>query len=200
MHVAIVTFDGFSEIDTFVALGLLNRLEDNGWRVHLERSSNLGETWERLPALNDGRSVRAIQPSILTYSGRGLQILCRSKEGCMTESWSTDGGATWSPMRCTRLPNPNSGCDAVTLVDGRQLLVYNPSRSMRTPLTVAVSEDGQHWRDVLVLEAGVGEYSYPAVIQGSDTRVHITYSWNQSAIAHVALDPSRLGGRFGPRR
>jgi len=35
MHVAIVTFDGFSEIDTFVALGLLNRLEDNGWRAEL---------------------------------------------------------------------------------------------------------------------------------------------------------------------
>jgi transcriptional regulator GlxA family with amidase domain len=35
MHVAIVTFDGFSEIDTFIALGLLNRLEDNGWRAEL---------------------------------------------------------------------------------------------------------------------------------------------------------------------
>lgn len=174
--------------------------EDNGWRVHLERTSDLGATWQRLPALNDGRRVRAIQPSILSYSGGRLQILCRSKEGCLTESWSTDRGATWSPMRCTRLPNPNSGCDAVTLVDGRQLLVYNPTRRLRTPLTVAMSEEGRHWQDVLVLEAGAGEYSYPAVIQGSDSQVHVTYSWNQTAIAHVVLDPRRLGGGSVTRR
>jgi len=114
----------------------------------------------------------------------------------MTESWSTDGGASWSPMRCTRLANPNAGDDAVMLVDGRQLLDYNPSRRLRTPLTGAVSGDGQYWRDVLVRETGGGEYSYPAVIQGSDTRILVTYRWNRSAVAHVVPDPYRLGGKL----
>ena len=35
MHTAIITFDGFSEIDTFVALGLLNRLSALGWKAEI---------------------------------------------------------------------------------------------------------------------------------------------------------------------
>jgi len=35
MRVAILTFDGFNEIDTFVALGLLNRLGALGWKAEV---------------------------------------------------------------------------------------------------------------------------------------------------------------------
>lgn len=35
MRIAIVTFDGFDEIDTFVALGLLNRLSALGWKAEI---------------------------------------------------------------------------------------------------------------------------------------------------------------------
>jgi transcriptional regulator GlxA family with amidase domain len=35
MRIAIVTFDGFNEIDTFVALGLLNRLSPQGWKAEI---------------------------------------------------------------------------------------------------------------------------------------------------------------------
>lgn len=35
MHVAIVTFDGFNELDSFIALGLLNRLRPLGWSAEL---------------------------------------------------------------------------------------------------------------------------------------------------------------------
>ena len=96
-------------------------------------------------------------------------------------------------MRLTSLKNPNSGTDAVTLADGRQLLVYNRSSSRRTPLNVALSHDGRTWRDCLVLARGFGEYSYPAVIQTGDGLVHITYSWNLSRIRHVVIDPRKLG-------
>ena len=37
-----------------------------------------------------------------------------------------------------------------------------------------------------------GEYSYPAIVQGSDGRVHITYTWKRQRIRHVAVDPARL--------
>ena len=43
----------------------------------------------------------------------------------------------------TALPNPNSGTDAVTLRDGRHLLVYNHTPQGRSPLNVAVSRDGK---------------------------------------------------------
>jgi transcriptional regulator GlxA family with amidase domain len=39
MRLAIVTFDGFSEIDTFVALALLNRLDGEGWQAEIASPS-----------------------------------------------------------------------------------------------------------------------------------------------------------------
>lgn len=35
MRVAIVTFDGFNELDSFIALGLLNRLGDLDWKAEI---------------------------------------------------------------------------------------------------------------------------------------------------------------------
>jgi transcriptional regulator GlxA family with amidase domain len=35
MHVAILTFQGFNELDSFIALGILNRIRKPGWRVTL---------------------------------------------------------------------------------------------------------------------------------------------------------------------
>jgi predicted neuraminidase len=172
--------------------------EYDGWRVHFERSSDLGRTWTRIGPINDATKFNAIQPSILTYADGRMQILCRSREGRVTESWSSDGGQTWSEMTATQLPNPSSGTDAVTLADGRQLLVYNhtvrggPSPRGREMLNVAVSEDGQTWFAALVLEKQKGEYSYPAVIQAPDGKVHTTYTWQRKKIKHVVIDPARL--------
>lgn len=35
MHIAILTFDGFNELDSFIALGILNRIKKPGWRVSI---------------------------------------------------------------------------------------------------------------------------------------------------------------------
>ena len=35
MQIAIVTFDGFNELDSFIALGLLNRLSAQGWKAQI---------------------------------------------------------------------------------------------------------------------------------------------------------------------
>lgn len=166
--------------------------EHAGWRVHLERTPDLGRTWQQTPPLNDGKQFGAIQPSILTYPSGKMQILCRSQQNRITESWSEDKGKTWSNMTATALPNPNSGTDAVMLKDGRALLVYNHTNKGRSPLNVAVSPDGKMWKAALVLEDEPGEYSYPAVIQSSDGLVHITYTWKRQRIKHVVVDPQRL--------
>ena len=133
----------------------------------------------------------AIQPTILRF-GDTLRILCRTQQKRISTATSTDNGLTWSKMTLTDLPNPNSGIDAVTLKDGRGLLVYNDTERGRSPLNVAVSKDGTSWKQVVTLENQPGEYSYPAVIQAADGRVHITYTWKRRTVKYVELDPAKF--------
>jgi len=172
------------------------------WRVYFERSRDGGRTWTKTPFLNDGTRIGAIQPSILfqdRVGGRQLLAIGRTRQGKVFSVSSSDAGETWGEMTMVEgLPNPNSGTDAVTLRDGRHLLVYNPVARGRTPLVVAVSQDGQNWKELATLEEQPGEYSYPAVIQTSDDRVHITYTWKRERIKHVVLDPKKLRRRLRP--
>jgi predicted neuraminidase len=164
------------------------------WRVHFERSSDAGRTWTAVfpPASSGESEIHAIQPTILVHPGGKLQAVGRTRSGRIFETWSGDGGRGWTPISLTPLPNPNAGIDAVTLRDGRHLIVYNHTTQGRSPLNVSVSRDGKIWEAALVLESEPGEYSYPAVIQSSDGLVHITYTWKRQRIKHVALDPARL--------
>lgn len=175
--------------------------EYDGWRVHFELTRNQGKSWERTPVVNDGKSVGAIQPTILKHSDGSLQALCRNQNGNgkILSTTSRDLGRTWSSLESIDLPNPNSGIDAVTLSDGRFLLVYNhtirggESPKGRELLNVAVSKDGFHWDAVAVLEnTPRGEFSYPAVIQSRDGRVHITYTWQRKKIVHVEMDTQQF--------
>lgn len=174
--------------------------EDHNWRVHFEQTSDWGKTWQKTAPINEGVTDGAIQPSILFHPNGQLQALCRSqKAGFILETWSKDGGKSWSPLQKTTLPNPNSGTDAVTLKDGRQVLVYNPTTNTgtaefggpRTPLNVAISNDGKSWKTLAVLESEPGEFSYPAVIQTADGLIHVTYTWKRKRIKHVVLDPKK---------
>jgi predicted neuraminidase len=168
------------------------------WRVHFETTRDLGKTWKVVGPINDGIEFNAIQPSLLTYADGRWQILCRTQEGVVAESWSSDKGQTWSKMTATMLPNPNAGTDAVTLQDGRQLIVYNHTTrdgdfpSGRNMLNVAISTDGISWKVIATLERAQGEFSYPAVIQTSDGLVQITYTYQRQSIKHVTLDLEKL--------
>ena len=166
--------------------------ELNGiWRVHFELTKDLGETWEIIGPINDGNEFGVIQPSILRHADGRMQVLCRSRQRVLVQSWSEDG-RVWSKMTATSLPNPNSGTDAVTLSNGRQLLVYNKTTQRRSLLNVAVSSDGIQWKDVMTLEDQQGEFSYPAVIQSSDGMVHTTYTYLKKTIKHVAFNPGQF--------
>jgi predicted neuraminidase len=168
--------------------------EPSRWRVHFERSSDGGKTWTivRPQPLVSAREFDAIQPSILQHPGNRLQAVGRTRDQYVFQTWSNDSGRTWEPLMLTDLPNPSAGIDAVTLRDGRHLIVYNHTKKGRSPLNVALSRDGKVWEAALVLERDPGEYSYPAVIQAADGMIHITYTWKRERIKHVVVDPARL--------
>lgn len=169
--------------------------EHDGWVVHMERFSGpwtadalaSPASWQKSAPLNAADEFGAIQPTILVHSPTELQILNRSRQSVITEVWSRDGGRTWGRMTATGLPNPSAGIDAVRLSNGKFLLVYNPMKTGRDKLQIASSSDGKTWAPVVMLEDSPGEYSYPAMIQARDGRVHVTYTWKRRLIKHVVL-------------
>jgi predicted neuraminidase len=143
--------------------------------------------WTKTPPLNSPDEFGAIQPTILMHSPRRLQILCRTEQWVIAESWSNDGGATWSAMKATRLPNPSAGVDVVKLSNGLFVLAYNPSADNRHTIALSTSMDGITWSAPTTIEEGPGEYSYPAIIQTRDGLVHMTYTWRRERIRHVVV-------------
>jgi predicted neuraminidase len=159
---------------------------------HLELSHDNGATWSKIGPLRDPLGANAIQPTILVHRSGQLQMLFRTQAGKIFQSWSGDSIQQWTLLMPTELPNPDAGIDAVTLSDGRFLLVYNHTDNNRHHLNVAVSNDGRKWEAALELENEKGEFSYPAVIQSADGLVHVTYTWKRLRIKHAVLDPSKF--------
>lgn len=173
--------------------------ETEGWTVHVEYSRDGGRSWAKSPNIKYSRP-HIIQPALFKTSN-GVKMLIRSKDGVIIRAASADG-IHWTDASPSVIPNPNSGIDAVTLQDGRVLLVYNPlSDNGRYVLAVALSTDeGKKFEPVVILENYNGtkevpeecldpdsngrkttkrpEYSYPAIIQASDGMVHITYTYS----------------------
>src|ERR1700749_4366165 len=76
MHIAILTFQGYNELDSLIALGVLNRVRKPGWRVSIAtpaptvRSMN-GVVIESMASLEDAGAADAV------IVGSGL----RTREG-----------------------------------------------------------------------------------------------------------------------
>lgn len=189
------------------------------WAVWIERSTDGGSTWAKIGpivpprdldehGLGDGKPMSPdpggsmdskftqgiIQPSVVQMGGSHLRLYARPtlKTARVVVSDSNDSGKTWTPGRPIDVPNPNSGIDAVALPDNRVVLVYNNTVTGRTPLNLAVSSDGEHFRMFKTLEDAPGEYSYPAMVQAVNGDLLITYTWNRKDIKYVRLPVSAV--------
>ena len=168
-------------------------LDEKEWTVHLEITDENLSSWKKVEVDADS-GVGVIQPTILVHPNWNLQMLCRSRQNVVYQSWSFDNGLNWTKLNKTDVPNPNSGIDAVTLKDGSFILVYNPLLQGkdwfygRNVLNVAISKDGENWKDIYQLENEKdGEFSYPAVIQAENKSIHITYTGKRKVINHTIL-------------
>ncbi len=175
------------------------------WACWIERSVDHGMTWTRIGPIaapaklaagptKPGAAYGIIQPSVIQIEGAHLRLYARSTAGIgrICYSDSLDGGLTWSEVRATSLPNPNSGIDAVRLKDGRLAMVYNNTTAGRTPLNLAVSRDGVTWRNFYDLETEPGEYSYPAMVEARNGDLLITYTWRREKIRFVRFPLGKI--------
>ena len=196
--------------------------EQGAWTVHFEYSDDRGKSWQRTAPLEGAmnvptrmrpavetkaeegtkpydqtleRPIEAIQPALLQLADGRLQMICRTRNGKIGTAYSSDKGTTWSSVELLDEGHNQSGLDAVTLRDGRHVMVYNNFETIdgtpkgpRNPLSVAISTDGSHWQHLLTLEhSPLGEYSYPAIIEGADGSLHIVYTWRRERIKYVNI-------------
>ncbi|MBP5257859.1 MAG: family 78 glycoside hydrolase catalytic domain [Prevotella sp.] len=180
--------------------------EPNGWKFHVEIYDTKTKEWKyvgpveaelapRTENPEDIKPIDCIQPSILKLKDGRLQVLMRTRNGKLATSYSSDNGDTWSKVTLTDVPNNQSGTDAVTLRDGRHVLIYNDFETIkgtkkgpRTPVSIAISDDGINWRHLVTLEdSPISQYSYPAIIQGKDGSLHCVYTWRRQRVAYKQI-------------
>ena len=145
-------------------------------------------------------TVGIIQPSVVWVGWHHLRFYARSqtRSALIAVSDSEDDGRSWTQAHFIALPNPNSGIDAVRLKDGRVVLAFNNSFDKRSPLNLAISADGEHFRVFQTLEDGLGEYSYPALVEAANGDLLVTYTWQRQTIKFVRVPLGTVPMNQGP--
>lgn len=145
-----------------------------------------------------------IQPAIVEIAPGHLIAYCRRgggygsvKDGYLVRAESRDGSRSWTEGVDSQFPNPNAAVDFIRLRSGALVLVFNDSMGDRTPLTVALSTDGDKtWPYRRNLAAGQDSFAYPVALQTRDGRIHVVYTSNKrKVIQHAVFDESWLLGR-----
>jgi len=157
-------------------------------------SGDDGKTWEIVASIPGEPNQH---PSLIQREDGTIVALLRpsGKHANVLKSISTDYGRTWSPAKPTPLPCPHAALDAVRLIDGRIVMVWNDHPRSRNPLTLAVSEDGgDTWPYKRPLVTGEGQFHYPAIIQTRDGLLHLTFTNNRRTIDYIVLTPDWILG------
>lgn len=168
---------------------LLPIYDERKWASLFWISSDKGQTWQKSEYLLS--EPGNIQPTVIQRKDGSLFSLMRTGKqgGRLWCTYSSDNGRTWAEPVQSQLRNPNAACDMVKLHDGSVILVFNDTEHGRSNLNVAISMDeGKTWQANFFLENEANkEFSYPAVIQTWDGKIHITYTYLRTHIKHVVL-------------
>lgn len=135
---------------------------------------------------------KAIQPSIARLDNDTLVMLCRTNQGAVWRSLSFNDGMSWSILRPTALPNPDSAVDIIDH-NGALIVCHNPSATQRDELRLSYSDDrGETWEPLATIAKGDVEFSYPCMLKDDSGDLHITFTDNRYAIRYLKLRTSEV--------
>jgi predicted neuraminidase len=139
-----------------------------------------------------------LQPAVVAIDGRRGLALLRSADrqtGKVMVNVTTDSGASWHQYPSLPITNTDSSIALLRLRSSRLVLAANPQRG-RNKLQLFVSDDdGSNWQTARTIEDDPdpgGQYSYPALLQTHDGRIHLTYTYQFRTIAHAAFTEAAL--------
>lgn len=144
-------------------------------------TQNSGKTWQfSEPIVGAG----AVQPALALLKDSSIISYMRDNgppPKRLMKSISKDWGKTWSTVDDSEIPNPGTAADIVVLKSGNWVVAHNDIEDGRHRLSVWLSTDeGKTWpyRKTLVNgEPGSDVRGhYPAIIQGSDEIIHVSFT------------------------
>lgn len=111
--------------------------------------------------------------------GTYLWMVMRQLEGPMKESFSYDGGVTWTNGKTSHIEHPNSAIYMGWTSSGKLLMINHKDFTGRNNLTAFLSEDGGlTWKYSLLLDERNG-VSYPDVVEAEDGTFFIVYDYDR---------------------
>jgi predicted neuraminidase len=181
---------GSPELELNRAQTIFIYTEDNGenWQASEMIITDPGNNEAALFQRDDGSLLAFMRP----YDHN-------SEERYLWQSESFDSGKTWSAPFRNSFRNPSSAIELLKLANGHVVLAFNDSQTMRSPLCLALSiDDGRTWSHKRVLEDAAGRFSYPALAQSPDGRIHVSYTFRRTHIKHVEINEEWILGQPWP--
>ena len=143
MNIAILTFDGFNELDSLIALGVLNRVKRPGWRV----------------------SLACPTPTVTSMNGVTLHAQCTLEDAA-----TADAVIVGSGIKTRNIANDPALMSRLTLVPSRQLIAAQCSGTLllaRLGLLHSIPACTDLTTKPWVIEAGIEVRNQPFFASGN---------------------------------
>lgn len=163
--------------------------------------------WLRLAA--DGRILGkerlnlprpALQPAVAILDEQRALALLRDAgpgEGHVQAATTGDGSRSWQAAPPLPVHNPNASIALLRLSSGKLLLAANPGNDRNVLQLFVSGDEGRNWQASHIVDSSAdrsAEFSYPALLQGHDGRIHLAYTWLRQGIRHTVFSEAWLTG------
>jgi hypothetical protein len=194
--------------------GYLQKEPKGNLAVSAVYSDDEGETWRRSPSIlkagGGGFESGACEPSVIELPDGRLWMLIRAQTGFQWESFSTDGGETWTEAKPSRFPSSNAPAVLYRLSSGRIIVAWNNSVEhayARHSLMLAATDDGKSFfgfREIahtdypMVNPETYWGVMYPYLAETRDQRILVSYNfgdWTYNWARLARIEPAWLDER-----
>ena len=100
MHIAILTFDGFNELDSLIALGILNRVKKPDWRVTLACPTPAVTSMNGVTLLAQSTLAEACQADAVLF-GSGMKTRDIANDGAVMSQLNLDPARQLIGAQCS---------------------------------------------------------------------------------------------------
>ena len=157
--------------------------------AHVYASSDQGKSWTRRGGVVFPES-EFDEHMIVELRDKRLWMLARTKSD-IAQSFSSDGGRTWSDPTPSGISNPSARFFIRRLKSGKLLLVKNGPIDLRlnrrSDMSAFLSDDdGKSWKGGLLLD-GRAQVTYPDGFEAPDGVIHIAYDFNRHREAQILM-------------